>query len=209
LPGKIKNTGEIRNILKVSGVYTTTIIGAGFASGQEIAVFFSAYNEGGFLGIFLAGILFSLIGGFVLDKVYSERIRNYNEFIYPTFGFFMGRLIETANTLFMFFAFCIMVAGSGNILAEQLGITTVAGVIISGVVYMLLIMTSIRGGVAVSNAVTPALIAGMAVVGLSVIVFKDTAVFNYFWHISRFTRNWFFSSLLYVSYNSMLGISVL
>ena len=38
-----------------------TIICAGFASGQEIMQF-TGYYEGGFYGIVLAGILFSIIG---------------------------------------------------------------------------------------------------------------------------------------------------
>jgi len=56
---------------------------AGFASGQEIMQFFSSYYEGGFYGIVLAGVLFALIGYIVLVKVYSERIRNYEEFLFP------------------------------------------------------------------------------------------------------------------------------
>ena len=72
---------ERRNIFRVAGIYAASITGAGFASGQEILQFFSIYRAGGFYGILLAGILFSVLGCTVLTRVYRERIRNYEEFI--------------------------------------------------------------------------------------------------------------------------------
>jgi len=45
---------DVKNILKVASIYMATVIGAGFASGQEIMQFFSSYYEGGFYGIVLA-----------------------------------------------------------------------------------------------------------------------------------------------------------
>lgn len=104
---------ELKNIIKVACIYATSIIGAGFASGQEIMQFFSIYKAGGFYGILLAGALFAAIGCTVLERVYCERIRNYEEFLFPTFGWLIGWLIEAAVTLFMFCLFCIMIAGSG------------------------------------------------------------------------------------------------
>ena len=102
----MSKNSNLSGILKVAGVYITTIIGAGFASGQEIVQFFSSYYEGGFYGIILAGILFAIIGYVVLDKVYSERIRGYDEFVFPTVGWFMGWVMEVVVSLFMFSTNC-------------------------------------------------------------------------------------------------------
>ena len=65
---------EHKNIFRVASIYVASVTGAGFASGQEIMQFFSAYETGGFWGILLAGVLFSAVGCIVLDKVRSERI---------------------------------------------------------------------------------------------------------------------------------------
>ena len=52
-------------MIKAIFVIIGTIIGAGFASGQEIYSFFNVYRENGFLGIIIASVLI----GFVIYKV--------------------------------------------------------------------------------------------------------------------------------------------
>ena len=200
---------ELRNTLRVAGIYAASIIGAGFASGQEIMQFFSAYKTGGFWGILLAGILFSAVGCIVLDKVYSERIRNYEEFIFPVFGWRLGWIIETAATVFVFCMYSIMTAGSGQILAQLTGIKFKSAVLIMGIICTFLIMTNIKGISVFSSVLTPVLTAGIILTGLYIIIMKESPVFSITVYISRITKNWFFSSLLYVSYNSILSVMML
>lgn len=201
--------GEVRNILKVACIYMATIIGAGFASGQEIVQFFSHYYEGGFYGILLAGLLFSILGYLVLDKVYTERIRNYDEFIFPALGWFAGWVVEIAATLFMLCLFCIMIAGSGNVLAAKLGIPFSSAVLVMSLVCLVFILTNIRGIITLSTFVTPILITGIILVGLYIITCRDVTVFNLSDVYTVVTRNWVFSALIYVSYNSILSIVVM
>ena len=200
---------ERRNIFRVAGIYAASITGAGFASGQEILQFFSIYRAGGFYGILLAGILFSVLGCTVLTRVYRERIRNYEEFILPVFGWRIGWLIETAATVFIFCMYSIMTAGAGDILAQLTGIPSRIAVFIMGAIGAFLVMTDIRGITVLSSALTPVLIAGIIITGLYVIILKDSPAFSVSGYVSRITDNWLFSSLLYVSYNSILAVMVL
>ncbi len=197
---------ELKNIIKVACIYATTIIGAGFASGQEIMQFFSIYTTGGFYGIILAGLLFSVIGYIVLERVYCDRIRNYEEFLFPAFGWFAGWVIEIAVTVFMFCLFCIMIAGSGSVISDRLGIPFNYAVLIMGLISMALIFTNIKGIVMLSTFVTPVLIAGIMLAGLYIIFFNDSEVFRISAFLRHITGNWFTSSLLYVSYNSILAV---
>ncbi len=200
---------EAKNIMKVASIYVATIIGAGFASGQEILQFFSIYYEGGFYGIVLAGILFSAIGYLVLDRVYKDRIRSYDEFVFPAFGWLAGWIIEIAVTLFMLCLFCIMIAGSGRVLTEKLGIPQAGSALIMCFLSMVFILTSIKGIVALSTFVTPVLIAGILFAGFYIIICRDTSVFNAAAYIKNATDNWFFSALIYVSYNSLMSVVVM
>ena len=200
---------ELKNIIKVACIYMATIIGAGFASGQEILQFFSVYYDGGFYGIVLAGILFSVIGYIVLDRVYKDRIRNYDEFVLPAFGWFAGWIVEIAVTLFMLCLFCIMIAGSGRVLTEKLDIPVEYSALIMCFLSMVFILTSIKGIVALSTAVTPVLVAGILFAGFYIITSRDTSVFSIFTYFKNATDNWFFSALIYVSYNSLMSIVVM
>ncbi len=200
---------EFKNAFRVAGIYATTVIGAGFASGQEIMQFFSAYKKGGFFGVLLAGILFGAVGCTVLEKVYTQRIRNYEEFIFPLFGWKLGWVVKTAVTLFIFCMFCIMIAGSGNVVSENLGLPFVYSVIIMGSISMLLILTNIRGIVALSSVITPVLVTGIVLSGICIIIYSERPVSGLVGVMSRISDNWFASSLLYVSYNSILAIVML
>ncbi len=197
---------ELKNIIKVACIYAASIIGAGFASGQEIMQFFSIYRTGGFYGIVLAGVLFAAVGCTVLEKVYSERIRNYEEFLFPTFGWLAGWLLEIAVTTFMLCLFCIMIAGSGDVISEKLGIPFRYAALIMGLLSMALIFTNIKGIVTLSTFVTPVLIIGIMLAGLYIIFYGNSEVFKITGFLKRLSGNWFLSSLLYVCYNSILAI---
>lgn len=201
--------GEFSNILKVAFLYMATIIGAGFASGQEIIQFFSIYYKGGFLGIILAGGLFSIIGYIVLSKVYTERIRSYDEFLFPMMGYFLGRVMEFIVMLFMACVMSVMTAGLGNILMDITGLDYRVCVIIGVAVCLIAILTNIKGIVMLSSVISPVLIAGIVFVGCYILVSKDTSVFNISNKFSVITNNWVFSAILYVSYNTILSTVLL
>jgi uncharacterized membrane protein YkvI len=206
MSGAVFMTGDLKNVIKVACIYATSIIGAGFASGQEIMQFFSIYKTGGFYGILLAGFLFAVIGCIVLDKVYCDRIRNYEEFLFPSFGWIVGWILEIAVTLFMLCLFCIMLAGAGNVLSDRFGISFKFAVLIMGLISLVMILSNIKGIVALSTFVTPILIFGIVFAGLYIILFNSSEVISFSGFFTRFTGNWLFSSLIYVSYNSILAI---
>lgn len=195
--------------MKVACIYMTTIIGAGFASGQEIVRFFSTYYTGGFYGIILSGVLFSVIGTLVLDKVYQERIRNYDELVFPMVGWTIGWIMEIVVTLFMLCLFCVMIAGMGNVVSSNFNVSFNFAVMVSSILCMIVMLTDIKGIVTASAVITPVLIVGILFTGIYIIVFRDTSVFYNTVNFARVTDNWFFSALTYVSYNSIMSMVVM
>jgi uncharacterized membrane protein YkvI len=57
-----------------------------------------------------------------------------------------------------------------------------------------------------SSIITPVLVIGIILSGLCIIIFNEHPVSGLSIFISRITNNWFVSSLLYVSYNSILAV---
>ncbi len=68
---------KMRDILKIAGIYTALILGAGFASGR-ILFFSIRFGRKGFSGLILSGFIFSFIGYIVCD------LANKKKFIRPT-----------------------------------------------------------------------------------------------------------------------------
>ncbi len=200
---------EIFNIIKVGSIYTATVIGAGFASGQEIAKFFLVYEQRGFYGIILSGLLFALIGYIVLNRVYSHRIRNYDEFLFPMTGWLMGWIVEIISILFMVSVFFIMIAGSGSLVSDTFYIKMEYGIFIMSFICMLILLADIRGVVGLGTLITPVLITGIIAIGIYIIVTRDISVFNSGNILTGLTKNWVSSAIVYVSYNSILSVVVL
>ena len=71
----------MKNILKVVFVIIGTLIGAGFASGQEIYTFFFSHGIEGIYGIFISCILMGVILYKALTKIDKYNISTYKDFL--------------------------------------------------------------------------------------------------------------------------------
>jgi uncharacterized membrane protein YkvI len=203
---------EIKDTLKISSVYITTVIGAGFASGQEIIYFFTRYGKGGTYGIVFAGLLFIFSGYIVLDRVYLSKARNFTDFIFPMTGSIFGKIIETISTLFLFSVYCVMIAGMGNVLSELTKLSQLTSNIIISIIAMIIIIVGVEGVAKLSVLLAPFLIMGILGIGIFIILLKDKEILktiNVAKSSNLLTSNWLLSSIVYVSYNNILSTAVL
>jgi uncharacterized membrane protein YkvI len=202
-------SNDLKNTFKIASVYTGTILGAGFASGQEIKQFFIVYGYQSIYGIILSGILFALIGAVVLNKIYSNKIRSYDQYVIPLIGKGLGHFVELVVSLFMLSGFCVMVAGSGAIFDEGFGISREIGIIVMVGLCIIVFLNDIKGVVAVNEILTPVMIIGIAFLGSYILIFKDTGVMSFICVVQKVTHNWFSSALIYVSYNTLTIVVIL
>lgn len=197
------------NIMKIALIFCGTVIGAGFASGQELLKFFNAYGVWGLWGVALAGILFALMGGLVLTKVYKKNILSYDEYISPLFGERIGVIIKAIVTLFMFCTFCAMLSGAGAVVYQQFGIEKDYGIIFMVIVVLFVLLFDLKGLVGINIVLTPIMILGIAVIGIYVIITSNYSVFSVKSAFLAATNNWFTSAIIYVSYNMITGTVIL
>lgn len=73
----------MKNTLKAVVVIIGTLIGAGFASGQEIYSFFNIYQENGLAGIILSCLITGIVIYRIL-KLTSNNINSYNDLLERT-----------------------------------------------------------------------------------------------------------------------------
>ena len=103
---------------KIAFTYVGTVIGAGFASGQEVLSFFTVYGKYSALGIFISTLLFILVGKKVLLLGYKLNIKSFGEFVDIIFGSFSK--IINAYLLFSFAVICTaMFSGAGTLFVEN------------------------------------------------------------------------------------------
>ncbi|MDD7183921.1 MAG: hypothetical protein PUH46_09635, partial [Peptostreptococcus porci] len=64
----MKKDYSINKIMVFAGSYVATIIGSGFATGQEIMQFFSFYGLAGLMGAVVSLIIFAFLGAESLER---------------------------------------------------------------------------------------------------------------------------------------------
>ncbi len=208
--GEIALNKNVKNAVKIASVYIGTVLGAGFASGQEMVKFFAYYGSMGMFGLLLTGVLFAVVGWAVLEIVFVNKATNYKSFINPIAGNFFGRILEWVVIFFMFICFCAMFAGCGALFEQRFGLPYIVGVLIMAGCCFITFLFDIKGVIAVNAVLAPLLLIGGFVLGLYMWFFRSTAVMNGV--VEAFIQlrdNWFSSAIIYVSYNIITAVVVL
>ena len=206
----------MNNVIKVVFVIIGTVIGAGFASGQEIYTFFYSYGINGLIGLIICSIFLSIIIYKVL-KILTENknIENYKEFLDTIINrkaknpyLNIKYILNTIINIFLLISFYIMIAGFGAYFSQELQLNSLIGCSAISLLSFIIFMTSVKGVVKVNEVLTPILIMFIVTIGginflkldLESAITSIVAVKNH---------GWFISSILYCSYNSILLIPVL
>ncbi|MCH5209440.1 MAG: hypothetical protein J1F01_00580 [Oscillospiraceae bacterium] len=119
---------NISDILAVSCGYAAAIIGAGFASGQEIVSFFVKYGRYSIIGILIACVMFFLFSCAVLCICAENRIYNYSDFLHHVFrNKRVCKVIEFMTLAFAVVSICVMTACAARMGSIIVGVSPVFG----------------------------------------------------------------------------------
>ena len=198
----------MKNVLKVVFVIIGTLIGAGFASGQEVYLFFFSYGMKGLIGILISSIIIGVVIYSTFNILNKYKINTYKDFL---------NILIPKNTklkiianfiinIFILITFFIMIAGFGAYFEQEIGINRLVGSLILAIITFIVFMTSIKGVVKVNELIVPILIGFI----IGIISIKDTHILNLENYVIRTNyTNFALSAVLYSSYNSILLIPVL
>ncbi|WP_438448653.1 YkvI family membrane protein [Gorillibacterium sp. sgz5001074] len=199
---------KISQILQVAFTYMGTIVGAGFASGKEILLFFTRYGWMATATIAAATVLFVWLGTKLMNAAHEIGATSYEDLNKELFGERMGKWISLVTLVVLFGVTSVMLAGAGSLFAEHLGIPYQIGLFITLLLTYLLLQRGMNAILAVNSIVVPVmLLFTFAIVWTT---FRLPGAGNwleltspYPWH-----RVWF-DSILYTAYNLALAQAVL
>lgn len=145
-------------VIQIAAVYVGTVVGAGFATGREIVEFFSRFGFIGLIGMLMSGYMLIFLGSKLMvisARINAESYEDFNEYL---FGKSIGKVINLF-VLFMLLGVCgVMLAGAGAVFEEQLGFSKMAGIIITIVLSIIVMIVGIKGLFAVNTFVVPLMI---------------------------------------------------
>lgn len=147
------------NILKVVFVIIGTLIGAGFASGQEVYTFFFSFGIKGLYGIFLSSSIIGIIIYKTFKIIYQNNINSYKEFLNCLVkNEKVNNITNSIINTFILISFYIMIAGFGAYLQQELQLNSIIGSCILAILCLALFKTNVKGLVKVNELLIPILI---------------------------------------------------
>ena len=198
--------------VRIGAIYAGTVIGAGFASGQELLQFFAAYGGSGLAGAALAGGLMAWLGATMLHLGRRIRAAGYQDLIYRLCGPHAGAVLAFAIVLFLFCCLAIMLAGMATIGRDYFGCPYLFCLAGAALLAALTVLGGMRGITIANIAVTPLLAAAVAGVAAAAIVHHlpgPELLAVPAPGISPPVPWWPLAAFLYVSYNVALSATVL
>ena len=190
------------------------LIGAGFASGQEMYLFFYRFGVYGILGLVLCS---SLIGMTIYKTfliIHNKNINDYQDFLNEIF--YRGKkkpknkflnLSYISNiivNIFLLITFYIMISGFGAYFEQEFKIHRIIGAIFLAIICFLILLKDIEGVKKVNSVVVPILICIISIISFMNIKTIDINRINL-----KHNYNWIMQAIVYCSYNMILVIPIL
>lgn len=197
--------------LQIGAVFIGTVVGAGFASGQEIMQFFTRFGQIGMITLIMTGAFFYFIAAAVMKVAVHYNAYNYKDFIYHIAGNKIGIVYDVLVTAFLLIGTSIMFAGSGALFQESLGFSRTWGIVLMALLTLAIILQSLTGILRVNSIIVPLLFTVIVTVLAVSIINGDIGSIN-----SKLLANYegsfikpLFFFLFYCCYNTFLSIGVL
>lgn len=191
--------------------YLGAVIGAGFASGQEIVQFFVNYGSFGLKGSILAAVLFAVCGGLLLYTAHTRQVANYQSILAYLLGNQAGQYIDFLLAIFLFLGISTMLSASGAVFYEHLYLPKSLGIFLAYISVVIMLLTGKKGLILSYNILVPLKLSLLLGITIYVAFFMaDIQVPSYALQLCPAEqRYWPISSLLYVAYNFSLAMVVL
>ncbi|GGI45252.1 membrane protein [Paenibacillus marchantiophytorum] len=195
-------------IVRVAFTYIGTVVGAGFASGQEILQFFTQYGGLATLTIAISTVLFIWIGIKLMLMAHELKATSYEDLNRVLFGHKIGNWISLFTMLVLFGITTVMLAGGGTVFEEQLHLSYQTGLLVTLVLAYFVLSRGIGAIMTVNSFVVP------------IMLMFSLVIVIYTWH-SPSSDNWLritsdaslvkigFAPFLYTAFNLAMAQAVL
>lgn len=201
----------MKKSLKIGSAFIGIIVGAGFASGQEILQYFTSFGYIGIFAAILATALFAYMGMSLTRLGSRMQASSHKEAVYGIGGKYAGFIMDAIIVLTLFGVGVVMIAGAGSIFSQQFGFPAILGNTIMALIVMVTIMLNVKKIITIIGSITPFLV--FMVVGLA--IYSLLTMDASFAELNPIAKeqdsalsNWFYSAINYVSFNIAVGASM-
>ncbi len=209
---------EIKNpaikAFSYAGVYVGAVIGAGYASGQEVMQFFSGYGLIGIVGAIITTLMFIWYGSVFMELGNRLQTCSHRDVLEYLCGKKLAFIGDYVLLFFMFGCVSIMFSGGGAAINEYWGLSVMTGKLIIAAMTLATVVFGFSSSVRALGIVSPVII--FSVIAISLVTLNEhydqlATVDNSLQNLTPTlaTPLWWTSAVVYVSYNVSLATSTL
>ncbi|WKA55561.1 YkvI family membrane protein [Planococcus shixiaomingii] len=196
--------------LQIGAAFIGVIVGAGFASGQEVLQFFTSFGAWGIFGSLVATALFAFLGMNLTQLGSRLQTQSHQDVIYHICGKFLGTAVDFVITFFLFGVTVVMFSGAGAIFEQQFGIPSLVGNLLMAVLVIASVLLKVEKVISLISMFTPFLLLAVIVLAVYSLANFDFAAADFEAAAeSQSAPHWLLGACLYVSYNIAAGAAMM
>lgn len=209
---QVKNKVRPSMVIKLGGSYCAFMIGAGFASGQEIMQYFTSYGFlWSLLGIVISLVLGAWTAGEVMDVGFDTGDTEGNKSYDSLCGKYIGKFLSFFIPIFMFLTLVIMISGSGAAFNQHFGMNVWLGCGIMAVLTGVIVFFGLTRIVDTIGFIGPCIIAISILVGIIILIMNPLNIAEYDAFLEthemyQAASSWWLSAVLYVLWGIVMGL---
>lgn len=199
------------SIIGVATTYAGTVIGAGYASGQEILQYFLYFQGHTFFIICIATLFFFIFGYLPIWLAKQLKTSDYLQAINPNNIKIFSLFCDILITLSLFGTLVIMLAGAGATFEEKFHLPMFVGAFVVCVLLIINTYIGLNTIVRVMEVLVPFMFLGVIIVGIYSLLNPSSSeeIANVRINNSDLILHWSISGVLYVAFNFQLALAVL
>lgn len=197
------------NISELVVVIIGTIIGAGFASGKEIYIFFGQYGKYGIIGAIVSSILTAIIVYSAILIAKKLKTCNNNEFLEQiSENKKITQILKNIINIFLVVSFWIMSAGFCTFFKQEMGIPIIVTAVLNALIVYILLMKDMDGIIKLNLVAVPIMVAIIIIISIKNYPIINLSSTNLNTE-SRSLAMAILNATLYTSYNSITLIPII
>jgi len=194
---------------QIAFTYIGAIVGAGFASGQELLRFFAKFGYWGVLGALLAGLLLALVGLAVVKAAVRLHLDSYEQYLQFLFGPRRAKVFDGLVCFFLWCGLAVMLVAGGSLFHQLFGWPLEKGFLLNAVLLYLVLLAGVKGMLWLNSCLIPGLLVLSLIAAGGGIIYGGEILPHPPGEGGIPLDNWFIAAILYVSYNLVLSMVIL
>lgn len=202
----------MKRSITIALAFVGLLVGAGFATGQEVVQYFVSFGYKGLIGVVIAGIVM-VFSGAVLFQLGSHFLAGDHNTVFKNVSHpYVSKFLDITTVITLFAIGFVMLAGAGSNLNQQFGWPTWIGACIMTVLVLISGLLDVDKITNVISAITPFIIIAIFVAFVITLMnFPDDTS-----HLNKIAMqqdsamgHWLLSAVNYTAMALMLGVSMM